>query len=281
MEPLDVQQMVMYPTEKSAFIDTNVLAHIVGESSKGLEVLDTLRESKFKVVTFRKCVYELYSMVKGTTKDKSSNKNHPLKKLISKEINDIGQRLFKKEPNIDEIGNSYYWYNLCEEWQGWDFFESSQQNIDKFINKSHTKEALHYLDMQRLFVEWKKGLKSVFTLIDDLLRKHRVSILEYIKVFGSDWYMKKGFIYEQELAKNSLMPNEDFELVLAALCKQSQVFVTEDDKELLWRGGLSLGLGTPCLSFCCPERLKEAIEDNFNLRFYRKPKPKDENHHHG
>ena len=124
--------------------------------------------------------------------------------------------------------------------------------------------------MQRLFVEWKKELKLTFWQIDDLLKRHRVSIYEYNQVFGSDWYRKKGFMYEQELARNSLLPNEDFELVIAALYIQSRVFVTQDDKNLSWRGELSLGLNTPRLSFCCPERLYEAIEDDFNLGFYRK-----------
>ena len=100
--------------EKSAFIDTNVLAHIVGESRKGQNILATLRKANFKIVTFRKCVYELYSMVKGTTKEDILKKNHLLKKLLTKELNDIGQKLFKKEPDIDAVGNSYYWYNLCE-----------------------------------------------------------------------------------------------------------------------------------------------------------------------
>ncbi len=56
---------------RSAFIDTNVLAHIVGESRKGLDILKTLREYLFQVVPFRKCVYELYSMIKGTNHRRS------------------------------------------------------------------------------------------------------------------------------------------------------------------------------------------------------------------
>jgi hypothetical protein len=78
------------------------------------------------------------------------------------------------------------------------------------------------------------------------------------------------FFYEQELAKDSLLPNEDFEIVLAALFLEARVFVTEDDKDLIWRGGLSLGVNTPPLTFCCPERLDEAVKGDFGLRFYRR-----------
>ena len=262
--------MVPHRSDQNAFVDTNVLAHIVGESRKGLEVVSTLRKSSYKIVTFRKCVYELYSMIKGTTKTNISKKNHPLKRLLTKELNDIGQQLFKKAPNADAVGTSYYWYNLCEEWRGWDFFESSTHDIDRFVAPSQQKEAFEHLEQQRKFVKWKNELHSIFSKIDNRLEKHRVSVVEYIQVFGSDWYVKEGVVCEQELATNSLIPNEDFELVIAALYMQSRVFVTEDEKNLLWRGGLSLGLGTSNISFCCPERLKEAIEDRFSQRFYRR-----------
>jgi predicted nucleic acid-binding protein len=91
-----------------AFVDTNVLAHIVGDSKTGQAVLETLRNADFEIVTFAKCVYELYSIVRGTTKGGPSKRKHPLKDLVSPEINDIAQRLFKTSPDVDPLGNSYY-----------------------------------------------------------------------------------------------------------------------------------------------------------------------------
>jgi hypothetical protein len=87
-----------YPPTRRVFIDTNVLAQIVGNKSDGKLVIQCLQESGIEAVTFSKCVYELYSMIKGTTKDGKTPKSdgHPLKRFTKGDINDIGQRLFKK-----------------------------------------------------------------------------------------------------------------------------------------------------------------------------------------
>lgn len=47
--------------QKRAFIDTNVLAHIVGGSSRGKNILSILNREEFEAFTFSKCKYELYS----------------------------------------------------------------------------------------------------------------------------------------------------------------------------------------------------------------------------
>jgi hypothetical protein len=94
-------------------------------------------------------------------------------------------------------------------------------------------------------------------------------VFNYFEVFNSDWYQSEGFLWEQSFAQDSLLPNEDFELVLAAISLQSSAFITSDDKDLIWRGGLSLGLNSPQISFCCPEKIKEAIDTDFAFRYYR------------
>lgn len=253
-----------------AFVDTSILAHIVGESRTGQAVLEALRNADFEIVTFAKCVYELYSILRGTTKDGASKRGHPLKGFIPREINDIAQRLFKASPEIDPVGNSYYWYNLCEEWQGWDYFGSAEEGIERFLKESFRPEARILLEKQREFVEWKRGMRSAFRRIDSLIKEKGILVWQYCQVFSSAWYDTYGFSYEQELAEDALLPNEDFEIVLAALSLGARVFLTEDDKGLIWRGGLSLGLNTPPLVFCCPERLDEAIRGDFGFRFYRK-----------
>jgi len=245
-----------------AFVDTNVLANIVGSYSSGLSTVNTLKNSNYEIVTSSKCVYELYSFLKGTTKSGIDKTNHPLGSLLTPEINDIAQKLFKKSQDIDSIGNSYYWYNLSEEWTGWDYFENMESKIDSI-----------FLEKQKEFVKWKQSVLSAFTNIDEILKAKSIYVCEYFQIFSSEWYNKYGFVYERELAKNSLFPNEDFEIVIAALFLQAKVFITQDE-DLLWRGALSYGFNMPNMSFCCVEKLQEAIEDDFAFRFYRKEKDK-------
>jgi hypothetical protein len=254
-----------------AFIDTNVLAHIVGDTATGRKVLEILMTHNFEVVTFVKCVYELYSMVKGTTRGGWDKGNHPLKKLIPSEVNDIAQRLFKTMPNIDPLGNTYYWYNFSEEWQGWEFFESREDTLKQLLAEPIREEAQVWLEKQKEFTLWKQGMRSIFRRIDAIVEEKGIVLYRYDQVFSSDWYMKHGYSYKRDLSEDSLLPNEDFEIVLAALFLRASVFITEDDKDLIWRSGLSLGRGTQ-LTFCHPESLMEAIADDFIFRSYRKKK---------
>jgi hypothetical protein len=252
-----------------AFLDTNVLAQVVGGTKHGQEVLKVLRAAKFEIVTFRKCVYELYSILKGTTKDNNPQKNHPLKKFIASEVNDIAQKLFKKSPDIDGLGNTYFWYNLCEEWQGWEFSKEMEQNIESGLVADQEK-AKEFLNSQKDFVRWKRGMRESFYQVDVQIKRENIHVCEFFQIFSSEWYKKEGYSYEQDFAQDSLIPNEDFEILMAAFFLNAKVFVTEDDKDLIWRGGLSIGLNLPRIAFCCPQRLSEAIGDEFNQRYYRR-----------
>lgn len=77
-------------------------------------------------------MYELYSILKGTTKN-PGKKNNPLNKFLDAEINDIAQQLFKKDSNFDMSGNTYFWYGLSEEWE---YDESLQNRFELNIFKN-------------------------------------------------------------------------------------------------------------------------------------------------
>jgi len=185
-----------------AFVDTNVLAHIVGDTRTGRTVFEILSNHGFEIFTFAKCVYELYSIVKGTTRGGPSKGNHPLKNLVPSEINDIAQKLFKATPGIDPLGNSYYWYNLCEEWRGWDFFGNAEEDIDRlFVEEPLRKEARVLVEKQKEFVRWKQSMRYVFRQIDTIVKEKGIIVCQYFQVFSSDWYGKYGFFYEKSCRK--------------------------------------------------------------------------------
>jgi hypothetical protein len=258
-------------SKKRVFIDTNVLALIVGNTSLGKSVIKHLKDADIEPITFSKCVYELYSLLKGTTTDrynKTSRNNHPLKDFLKPEINDIGQKLFRKT-DINPKANTFYWFNLCEEWMWPDYFESYEELIQKHCVEPDREESREMLALQKDFVEWKIALKQSFSAINLKISENGIIIFDYLEVFNSVWYQFEGVAWEQKLAQDSLLPNEDFELVLAAISLQANAFITSDDNDLIWRGGLSLGLNSPEMSFCCPEKIKEAIDTDFTFRCYR------------
>lgn len=60
--------------KRKAFLFANILAQIIGKKKQGEHVYEILKENNFEIVTFRKCIHELYSIVKSTTKDGHSKK---------------------------------------------------------------------------------------------------------------------------------------------------------------------------------------------------------------
>ncbi|NJK54406.1 MAG: hypothetical protein HC936_19490 [Leptolyngbyaceae cyanobacterium SU_3_3] len=271
----DPHESIHFWTPKNrVFIDTNVLALIAGNTSLGKSVIKHLNDAGLEAVTFSKCVYELYSLLKGTTsdrRDKKSRNNHPLKDFLQPQINDIGQKLFRKT-NLDHKANTYYWFSLCEEWMWSDHFESYEELIEKFCIESDREKSREMLSLQKDFVDWKMALRQAFSEVNQKISENGVTVFHYFEVFSSDWYQFVGFSWEQTFAQDSLLPNEDFELVLASIALQAKAFITSDDNDLIWRGGLSLGLNSPHICFCCPERIKEAIDTDFAFRFYRREK---------
>ena len=225
-----------------AFLDTNVLINVVSGSKKGKEMLSLLKEEGFEIYIFSKSIYEIYSLLKGITKKKTSK--HPLKYLVPKELNDIAQKIFK-DTKIDMSSTSYYWYNMSEEW-------SDNENLSK-----EAKE----------FRIWKNKIKQAFSKVNKAIDDSGLNICEYIHLYKSKWYLGEGFILEQNLAWDSLIPNEDFELILAALYLNTRVFIT-NDKDILKQGGLSLGLNSSSISFCSQKSLQQAINDKFSQRVY-------------
>lgn len=190
-----------FKSHQRAFIDTNVLAHIVGGSDFGQSIVKTLRESNFEIVTFSKCVYELYSLVKGTTKDGVEKTTHPLASFVQPEINDIAQKLFKKSPDIDATGNSYFWFNLSEQWLGWDYFDNMNAMIESFVAELEHDKALIFLEKQKEFAAWKQGVLSAFTDIDAAIEKRGIHVCEYFQIYSSDWYKRYGFFLPTGIGK--------------------------------------------------------------------------------
>lgn len=250
---------------EKVFLDTNVLVEVVNGSKVGSLLIEKLRKNEFGICTFRKCVYELYSILKGTTKD-LGKKNNALKKFLDAEINDIAQQLFKRDPSIDMSGNTYFWYNLREEWT-YDI-QKKHELLQTYADPNEKKEALKTLEAERKFLLWKSKTKKAIYEIDRIIKVEEIEVCEYFQVYSSEWYKKEGFFFEREFAKNSLLPDEDFEIVMAALFLGVKAIVTKDYKGLIRRGGLSLGLNLPNISFCSPEKIEKAIEDNFSLRNY-------------
>jgi hypothetical protein len=156
----------------------------------------------------------------------------------------------------------FFWYNQCEEWCYRDFAEELR-GIENDI------ESHESVKLQKDIHLWKSLIRESFSNIDRKIRNNFIHVYTYHDVYNSDWYNSEGVSQEENLIKDSFLPNEDFEILIAAAFCNAKVFIT-NDQVILRRTGASWGTycGASFTSFCCPERLEEAINSQFDYRSY-------------
>jgi len=251
---------------QKAFLDTNVLLrNVIGEVEEENEMVKILRKNNFQIVTFQKCIYELYSMVKSIVISELSGtcKDDPIKHVMPTELINISGELRKKFLKIEmPPDDRFFWYNQCEEWCD-RYFTEELRCIENDISSYES------IELEKDIYLWKRLIRESFSNIDRKIRDNFIHVYTYHDVYNSYWYNSEGFAHEDNLMKDSFIPNEDFEILIAAAFCNASVFITNDQK-ILQRTGASWG--TCCVasftSFCCPERLEEAINSQFNYRSY-------------
>lgn len=125
-------------------------------------------------------------------------------------------------------------------------------------------EALIELKVRRRFSEWKFGLTEYCKRIWDALASE-MTILTEQHLFANSRNTAEVFSLQQELASNSLIPNEDLEIVVAALVNNAVAFVTYDEKILSWTAlSVSLNYRT---AFVHTKQLITALESDFEIRW--------------
>lgn len=209
------------------FVDSNVLSKIISHDPSQSRLLADFRAANLELVTYIKCVYELYSIIKSTTKA-GTRKKHPLLKLLPAGINDIAQRLFRPLDNIDVQANAYYWYSLCEEWQGWDYFDTMEADIAQFVKPTEHEQARAYVLVQQEWTAWKQAVNQAMEEIDARIEKTGITVFDQTTVFSMQAPELCRAWSPQALARDTLLPNEDFDLVLAAIWMKARVYITED-----------------------------------------------------
>lgn len=255
---------------QKAFLDTNVLLRsIIGENGQENSMMEILKKNNFQIVTFQKCIYELYSMVKAVAVQEMSGSHleDPIKDAMPRELIDICHVLRKKFSKAGIFSDDrFFWYNQCEEWLDRNFIEE----LDCIENDN--KDLYNSLELQKDILLWKKLIRMSFAEINRKIKRSFIHVYTYHDVYCSDWYNSEGFCHEEDLMKNSFVPNSDFEILIAAAFCNARVFITNETKKkgIIRRTGTSWG--TCCApsftSFCCPETLEKAIGDQFNYRVY-------------
>jgi hypothetical protein len=177
---------------------------------------------------------------------------------------DEGRRILRNPPHISGAPNLYWWFGLCEEWRYLDWDQEVHRVLD-FVREEERDVALHVVEVQRQFSAWKFALTAFCERIWDVLSQEMV-ILSPQEAYGSKLQHGEGaFQVEQKLAKYSIVPSEDLDLVAMALVVDAAAFVTCEEK-ILSATALSLSLNWQT-AFVHAEQLTTALKDDFQFRW--------------
>ncbi len=178
---------------------------------------------------------------------------------------EVGKEILAGLVDCDVERNVYWWFGLCEEWRGLDWDEE-RERVRRLVRTEEQESALAEVEVRRRFAEWKFGLSAYCDRIWEALVA-QVRILTDDDVEGDDGRDRGGVVprLTQDIARDSILPSEDLELVALALAARAAAFVT-DDRKLSLFAGLSLNLNHPC-AFLHPQQLAQALDEGLRFRW--------------
>jgi hypothetical protein len=150
------------------------------------------------------------------------------------------------EPNYDARRTAWLWFNLAEEWDA--------------------DSAVELSKGQREFLVWKRAMAAFCEHTESALRAQGIQIVSPEST-GRVLQPQEILVAERELALHSLLPSEDAAWILDAITIGARAVVTRD-AGVLERGRYSLGFNVPAPALVHPSRLREALEEDFDLATY-------------
>jgi hypothetical protein len=252
-------------TQRLVVFDTNVIeryylaALLKGEPCRDFERLRT-HHLGYTPALYIKSFYEICDHIKlGTKRFPWMTRDNGYPGGLDK-----GRQIIQGTPRVDGELNLYWWFGLCEEWQGIDWDQEAER-VRMYVKADQQADGLHIVEIRRQFTAWKYALTTFCERVWDVLSKEMVILSPY-DVYGADLRrLNEAFQVEQELAFHSMVPSEDFEIVVAALLTNAAAFIT-DEKKILSATALSLGLNWQ-MAFVHATQLTSALENNFQFRW--------------
>lgn len=210
------------------FLDTMILRHafIMWVNGDDWRAHCTL-SSDFELVTSQKNVAEMYGILKTTILE-SDLKLYDLTASRS-----LKRLLFEG----GEFLNIYWHHQTLENMQ--------RTNFQTDDESGKRLQALR---------EWRNGYEKVCADFDRFLETESIEWVHYGVLFAQhEWQWKI-----MDLARETLMPSEDWEIIAAACFVKADIFLTSEDN--LVRFSFSLGL-EPAPVFCKPENFERKVQE--------------------
>jgi hypothetical protein len=175
---------------------------------------------------------------------------------------DEGRRILRKHPDCASEENLHFWFGLCEEWMCLDW-DAEKAQLESMVRPEARQSVAVDIAVRRAFTSWKARLCAFCDRIWNAI-ENQMDILSSMTSM-TERVVGEHFQLLHQLCRESILPNEDLEILATTLQHGAAGFVTEDSR-ILKQTGLSLTFnhGT---AFVHPDRLREAAQEDFSIRW--------------
>lgn len=216
------------------FLDTSVLLTAFGVARNGGATSCLFTTKKAERITFEKCLFESFIAFRGIGGKKPDEGRQ-----------DWARRYLKKEgdpiPLGDAVGKlhagylpaAHYWTGQAEEAMhaSPSTFDEYMDGIKRFVRQGDWRKAENDWELhQEIFVNHHR-FQALFNEFREFLTDHEVSVISYEDIYVAS-EQRWRFMMMEGLSQRSTIPNEDFEIVAAALLSRPNAFVSADKRLL-------------------------------------------------
>lgn len=218
----------------SVFLDTSVLLTVFGNIRNGSHKPFILNTGGLRRLTFEKCVFECFLAFRGVGgKKPDEGRQDWAKRFLRLEGDPVPLSEAAGKLHFGSINAAHYWTGQADEaqWTLPESFEEYMVDVKKHVRPEDWDQAAEiWGNLQNIFDNHRRYLK-LFSDFKMFLANHDISILSH-----EDLYTKEKQPWRQMtmegLSQRSTIPNEDFEIVVAALLSESDLFISTDQRLL-------------------------------------------------
>jgi hypothetical protein len=245
------------------FLDTNVLLPGFAAWRAGNPPL-YLADDRVAKLSFEKCVFESYMAFRGVGGKKPDEGRHNWAITHLKDVYDprpvahLTSRYHEDSPE-----HALFWLNHITGWEPLDF---AKKYLRKEDWEAWAEDEAKRFKLKENFIRFQQ-------LCDEfrqMLQQCHVELLAFAQVFGT---MPSPWIDEERrlsgswhpyvldgLARDTAIPSEDFEIVVAAMAAEARLFLTNDKRLIRCAWSLGDNLPLSAANFALVEEYEDKVE---------------------
>lgn len=231
-------------SQVKVFLDTSVLLTAFGAIRNGGAASYLLTTDKAERITFEKCLFESFLAFRGVGgKKPDEGRQDWARRFLKKEGDPIplGEAAGKLHSGCFQM--AHYWTGQAEEamYALPTTFDEYMDEIKRFVRQEDWGRAKKdWESYQHIFANHYR-FQALFEEFRIFLADHRVSVTSYEDIY-SESRQSWRFMIMEGLSQRSTVPNEDFEIVAAALLSEPNAFVSADKRLLVASASIEANL---------------------------------------